>query len=542
MNWLHALFLVALTVVSPALVSAQPARSGATFNLGGTTSSVVGPMVAHDPLNNRWLQIAGNGFIEEHLLDASGGILRTFRVSTGTSGAESPALAFSPDLDNGNGGYLVIWKVFQVTDRLIRGRLIAADGTPLGDEFVVSTGHLGVRNVAYSPGSRVFLAVWTDDIAKRVYTQRIGTDGELLPSGGVAGPWVAAEDALNPDLAYSASTDRFYVVYARPATGYTSLGGALIDASSGDAEVLNSELGQYSGYAVLPSIAYNPIQRQYLVTWFSTGQAMAGQLVAEDGSPIELRHRQLAESAIAPHSVEFNPHSGEYLVAYAVGLGEIYGRTVRADGTADVFSFFPLTNYLDTPTSCDPRIRGLSVPQLAVSTTEKRWLVVAPFWCASAGSNGGFNAIYAQFVASTSVAQTPAGAAVLLDYTPGARLRGGSHTFRWVAGSQSAGYWINAGRAQGRYELFSNYVASQTSLTLRHLPVDGGPVWLRLMSRVNGAYTFTDHRFTAATARAAAVVSPAPGSALTGTTATFEWDAGEIVDGFWVNVGTAAGG
>jgi hypothetical protein len=59
----------ALALLSSAPAAAQAARFGPTFTLGGTTSPVILPDVAHDYVHNRWLQVAGNGFIEGHLLD-----------------------------------------------------------------------------------------------------------------------------------------------------------------------------------------------------------------------------------------------------------------------------------------------------------------------------------------------------------------------------------------------------------------------------------------------------------------------------------------
>src|SRR3954452_14281512 len=95
-------------LLTPVVVDAQAVRLGPTFSLGGTTNPVDQPDVAHDPVHNQYLQVAGRGFIEAHLVNSGGGLLTTFRVNMTGEYAQSPRVVFSPDVPGG-GGYLVTW-------------------------------------------------------------------------------------------------------------------------------------------------------------------------------------------------------------------------------------------------------------------------------------------------------------------------------------------------------------------------------------------------------------------------------------------------
>lgn len=515
------------------VAAGQPVRSGPTFNLGATTSP---PAVAHDSVNNRWLQVAGNGIVEAHLLDATGGLLRTFRVNAGSAPAVNPRLCFSRHLGDGAGGYLVTWHATVNGITELQGRMIGADGTPLTDDFPIGggTGAEGTRSghfagVAYSTTSRVFFVAWAANSTRDVFARRIGLTGALLPSAGFAGPYEFGRIGVSfgePDVAYNPVRDEFFLVYGKPSPG--PAGGALVNAAAGT--VFEPTFDATSDVTAA-TITYNTSSGRYLLVW-RAGEQFLRQVLEGDGTPAGPIGPLLGVAfAFAEYDIDFNPVSGEFLLVMRGHFLNADAWAIRSNGEVVGSGFF-LTDLASTGGNPAANCHWA---RTAASSLEKKWLAV----CLATTST---TDVAAQFVSSNSVPESPDGGGRLLDYTLGARLDGGTHTFRWSPGSLATAYWVNVGRTQGGYELFSNYVAGQTTLTLRNLPLDGGPVWVRLLSRVNGAYVYTDYRFTAATARAAAVFSPAPGGTLTSTTATFEWDAGETVDGFWVNVGATQGG
>jgi hypothetical protein len=127
--------------------------------------------------------------------------------------------------------------------------------------------------------------------------------------------------------------------------------------------------------------------------------------------------------------------------------------------------------------------------------------------------------------------------------TAGTALSGSSQTFVWDSGVNVSFYWVNVGSTQGGYEYYSNYVGKYNQLTVSGLPVDGRPIWVRLMSYINGAYVSVDHQFRAPTPGPARIIDPSVGARLsTSSTLTLQWDEGVAVSGYWLDIGTSQGG
>ncbi|HVL68448.1 MAG TPA: fibronectin type III domain-containing protein [Vicinamibacterales bacterium] len=137
---------------------------------------------------------------------------------------------------------------------------------------------------------------------------------------------------------------------------------------------------------------------------------------------------------------------------------------------------------------------------------------------------------------------TPSAAARIVSPAETSTLPGPTATFTWDAGIGAQFYWVNVGSVAGGYEYYSNFVGATRAVTVHGLPLDGRPVWVRLLSYINGEYQAVDHRFVAATAAPARLVSPSSGATLDGATQTFVWNSGVGATGYWVNVGSTQGG
>jgi hypothetical protein len=73
------------------------------------------------------------------------------------------------------------------------------------------------------------------------------------------------------------------------------------------------------------------------------------------------------------------------------------------------------------------------------------------------------------------------------------------------------------------------------------LPTDGETINVRLGSKINGTWQSADYTYTAATV-AAQLTSPTPGSELSASSATFQWNAIGTADEYFLSLGTKGTG
>jgi hypothetical protein len=127
--------------------------------------------------------------------------------------------------------------------------------------------------------------------------------------------------------------------------------------------------------------------------------------------------------------------------------------------------------------------------------------------------------------------------------TPGSALSGSSATFTWTTGSGVSSYLLHVGTTgQGSYNVTNTGSLHSTSTTITGIPTTGGTLYVRLYSYIGGAYQYIDYTYTEATSTPSAMTSPAPGSVLTGASATFSWTAGVGVTQYNLHIGTTGAG
>lgn len=280
-RWL-ALIVVSAAIAAPRVAAAQASRTGPTFAIGGTTSPVILPDVAYDSLHSRYLVVSGNGFIEGHLLDANGARLNRIVVTAGSLAggyAQTPRAAFSPDLNNGAGGYLVTWHETVGSIAQVRGKLLTADGGALTGDIVIATeataGGTGSHwvmgaAIAYSTASREFLVTWMGGYftVQDIRFNRINLSGALLQSPVAITSGVDWE--RDPSVAYNPAQNEFYITYS----GYVDAGGfGYVSGQrirSGTGELIGGPTRYIQSAATLiPHVEYNVQTGQYLVVWYN---------------------------------------------------------------------------------------------------------------------------------------------------------------------------------------------------------------------------------------------------------------------------------
>jgi len=131
--------------------------------------------------------------------------------------------------------------------------------------------------------------------------------------------------------------------------------------------------------------------------------------------------------------------------------------------------------------------------------------------------------------------------AVMTSPAPGSVLNGSTVTFSWTPGTSATSYWLEAGTSVGQGNLFSQSTGLTPNQSVSGLPILGGPVYVRLWTQfADGSWQSNDYTYTAPNAKAA-MTSPAPGSVLSGSSVTFNWNAAGGASQYWLEIGTAAG-
>jgi hypothetical protein len=116
--------------------------------------------------------------------------------------------------------------------------------------------------------------------------------------------------------------------------------------------------------------------------------------------------------------------------------------------------------------------------------------------------------------------------AALTTPTPSSTLTATTVTFKWTAGSGVSAYDLHLSAVSpGGYDLYTSGHIGGTSATVSGLPVNGGTIYARLYSIINGVTLYSDYTYTAETIPISQLTSPAPSSTLTGTSIKFTWSA-----------------
>ena len=132
---------------------------------------------------------------------------------------------------------------------------------------------------------------------------------------------------------------------------------------------------------------------------------------------------------------------------------------------------------------------------------------------------------------------------------PGSVLSGPSATFQWNTVTGASGYylWVGTG-GYGSHDILNFGITSATAVTVAGLPTNGSTVYVRLSVQLKGVIRNVDYTYTASNSGAtsptpvkAQILSPAPGSLLSGGKATFTWTPGTGVSGYGIWVGATPG-
>lgn len=141
----------------------------------------------------------------------------------------------------------------------------------------------------------------------------------------------------------------------------------------------------------------------------------------------------------------------------------------------------------------------------------------------------------------------PPAKATMTSPAAGSTLAGTSVTFNWTAGTAVTRYYLMAGLWRGGNTLFNQDMNAAQTATVSGLPSDGRKVYVRLFSYINEAWQSNDYEYNSydpapGAAEKATLMSPAAGSTLAGSSATFSWTAGKRAEGYYLFIGDWQGG
>ncbi len=136
---------------------------------------------------------------------------------------------------------------------------------------------------------------------------------------------------------------------------------------------------------------------------------------------------------------------------------------------------------------------------------------------------------------------------MIVSPAPGSTLSGPTVTFTWdPRGTPVENYGLWLGSSFGAFDLLRSgpLPGTQTSFTKTGLPIDGRTIFVRFFFKVGGVWSSgTDTQYTAAPPPPEPeIVSPAPGSTLSGPTETFSWISnGTAVENYGLWLGSSFG-
>ena len=141
---------------------------------------------------------------------------------------------------------------------------------------------------------------------------------------------------------------------------------------------------------------------------------------------------------------------------------------------------------------------------------------------------------------------TELGPAALISPAPGSKLTGSSATFTWSAGGGVTKYEFQLGTTgPGSSNVYNSAGATTTALTsglISNIPTNGGTLYARIYSWINGAWQYNDYTYIEFGTAVPAMLTPAPSNVLTGPSATFTWSTGVGVTMYKFQLGTADSG
>jgi len=302
-------------------------------------------------------------------------------------------------------------------------------------------------------------------------------------------------------------------------TSYTSVGPAVGNQSSGSAQIFYAANAP-PGPNLITLILSTPQRGSHLLLYDVAGA---------DASPFDVAALATGNQTSAGDvtTVTITPTHSNGLV---IGLTDLNSHAIS--GVVGSSFLFDSVTYPEEDESGRPD-DGAGHAHVYNSDTSPLTFI----WTAGPGSGeaGRWAAYAAAFKAALPAALTSP--------VPGSTLAGRTATFSWTPGTNATLYWLTIGTTGADSDdLYGEPQGTDLSATVSGLPVNRSTLYVRLWSLQAGSWQFNDYTYTAASPVAAVMTSPAPGSILPGTAATFVWTAGLGATPYLLTVGSTGAG
>jgi len=273
-------------------------------------------------------------------------------ISNDTNSQLAPVVAYNSI----NNRYLITWYDKRGGSNFdIYAQKVNADGTLDGISFVVANTADNLKNpsITYNNIDNKYLIAWDNDA--NIYAQKVNAAGTL--DDGVITVCNAANNQYKPDVAYNSSADNEYmVVWEDERNGtYSDIYAQRVNAD-GTLDGVNLGICTRFYGQKIPAIIYNSTDNKYLITWQDDYDddlmyQIYGQQISNSGSLIGNLFAISQNAGYAP-SIAYNSINNEYLISF-YNLG-FRGKAQRVNGNGNLIG----TDFLITDDTC-PYISSL---------------------------------------------------------------------------------------------------------------------------------------------------------------------------------------
>jgi hypothetical protein len=340
-------------------------RVGSSFEIATLPASMPKRFAdaAHDPVNDVYLVVNGNGATSGAFLDADG-----LPVGEPFAVAQTDAWTQGVHLGFGDDAFIVAWHDTRDDPRAgrLRARRVRWDAaaTMLGSDTEISTGSTYAEAppaIAWSANAEVFLLAWHAIPGDDIHARRVTRDGSTIGSEIVVTSdpdWQS-----DPALAHNPEDDEWLVAYTHAgATVEVRIRRIAADATLlGDPVSLTTASGTW-----LTQVAFLPDRGEYVVAWFE-GEIRARR-VARDGTP-------LADAfVIAPGYGNYDGFAMAHSPTTKTFAAVFHGPSSNED-FAVAFDDSGAQSVVVEATASDGRL-GHFNPRVAAHSTRAEWLLV----------------------------------------------------------------------------------------------------------------------------------------------------------------------